>query len=340
MFYSFIKARMDLYMNINNLMSVSKASVLTNSLLNFKGNETKLPEMPCDSFERINSTKFNVTRGLIEGDEAFQYYLASTDVGYDGGMQTFEAKNLGDKNALMDTVVVFDGKYAIDLGEQEVFQKLQDGESVEMINNNPFSSNKKSKADYQLFIPWLHRATIAKKDGNFIISASAIHRTAVARKSQLSQDTDYNTQYLNTIPQKEAEYYYKRYGYQNYLLPKSERIFLCDMNELDKCKDIFVLPTRKNGYVSFLPREQKGLASLKEGEKAMVGRYNPSPDDNMKRINVPEELSYATISDKHLLFENIDGKLYVTDVSRNGTPRANINDSISQEDWNQYFVRP
>ena len=329
-------------MNINNLMSVSKASVLTNSLLNFKGGETKLPEMPCDSFERINSTKFNVTRGLIEGDEAFQYYLASTDVGYNGGMQTFEAKNLGDKNALMDTVVVFDGKYAIDLGEQEVFQKLQDGESVEMINNNPFSSNKKSKADYQLFIPWYYNATIVKKDGNFIISntPSVIGRTAVARKSQLSQDTDYNTQYLNTIPQKEAEYYYKRYGYQNYLLPKSERIFLCDMNELDKCKDIFVLPTRKNGYVSFLPSEQKGLASLKEGEKAMVGRYNSSPDDNMKRINVPEELSYATISDKHLLFENIDGKLYVTDVSRNGTPRANINDSISQEDWNQYFVRP
>ena len=89
-----------------------------------------------------------------------------------------------------------------------------------------------------------------------------------------------------------------------------------------------------------MPRVQKGLANLKEGEKAMVGRYNPSPDDNMKRINVPEKLSYGTISDKHLLFENIDGKLYVTDVSRNGTPRANINDSISREDWIKYFVRP
>ena len=61
MFYSFIKARKDLYANINNLMNVSKASVLTNSLLNFKGDETKLPKMPCDSFERIPDYPYEET---------------------------------------------------------------------------------------------------------------------------------------------------------------------------------------------------------------------------------------------------------------------------------------
>ena len=52
---------------------------------------------------------------------------------------------------------------------------------------------------------------------------------------------------------------------------------------------------------------------------------------------MPLDLAYPTISSEHLVFENINGELYVTDVSRNGTARASRGDSVADYYWESIY---
>ncbi len=322
-------------MQIEHLQNTSKTRILAKNTLNFRGNVALLPEIPADCFikQKISEKAFEA-KGALEDDEAFQYYLASTS------LVNFETVNLGDEADLMDTVLVFDRNKALPLCNQEVFKNLKDGESVVI------SKYETDKADYHIVLPnnsdWFYNAKITKKDGQFFLKdePSVIGGLGFARKSTLTESVNYNTKHLNTLPQRQAEYYLKAYSHPDFKLPKHKKIHLGKMKYLSELKDIFILPTYKNGFVSFMPSEQRGLADLKNGEKVIVGRNDgDEPKNNTKRIDVPLDLAYPTISSEHLVFENINGELYVTDVSRNGTARASRGDSVADYYWEKYFMK-
>lgn len=104
-------------------------------------------------------------------------------------------------------------------------------------------------------------------------------------------------------------------------MPKNKRIYIGNADELCLSNKAIILPSDERcNNNAFLVHRQKRIEALEDGEKLIIGRKSKNDIKNGRKNKLYTDLcNDEMISREHLIVENLNGKIYITNVGQNKT---------------------